>query len=120
MGGAPSDLQERTAIARFLLGRDGEAPALAPALGVAAPPAAVPVKDLFRQLIEEVGPAVVLTVGTAGGVAPDQGLGDVVVTRGAKFRLASEFRNEPFNGKQYRSDWPIPTGHFPQAAQLMA
>ncbi len=46
-------------------------------------------------------------------------LGDVVVTRAAKFRLAQEFRNEPFNGVAYRSDWQIPTTHLSTAQELM-
>jgi hypothetical protein len=81
--------------------------------------ATLPVKALLRQLIAEVRPQVVLTIGTSGGVAPDQDLGDVVVTRGAKFRLASEFRNESFNGQTFTSDWQLPTVQFPPAVQLM-
>lgn len=81
--------------------------------------ATLPVKDLFLQIIDEVRPDVVLTVGTAGSVDADVGLGDVVVTRGAKFRLSDEFRNEAFNGKVYKSDWTIPTASFPVAETLM-
>ena len=55
-----------------------------------------------------------------GGVFAVHQLGDVVVTRGAKFRLASEFRNEPFNGAVFTSDWEIPTARFDEAESLMA
>ena len=79
-----------------------------------------PVKDLFAQIIEESRPDVVLTIGTAGSVHEDVGLGDVVVTRAAKFRLSDEFRNETFNGKVVKSDWTIPDGFFAQAEELMA
>jgi len=82
--------------------------------------ATLPVADLFRQLIAEVMPKVVLTVGTSGATFPDHDLGDVVVTRGAKFRLADEFRNETFAQASYRSDWEIPTTHFAAAETLMA
>ena len=82
--------------------------------------ATLPVKDLFLQIIEETHPAVVLTIGTSGGVFQDHQLGDVVVTRGAKFRLASEFRNEAFNGAVFTSDWEIPTTRFEDAETLMA
>ena len=51
--------------------------------------ATLPVKDLFLQIFDEARPSVVLTIGTSGGVFADHQLGDVVVTRGAKFRLAS-------------------------------
>src|SRR4029079_11785065 len=46
-------------------------------------------------------------------------LGDVVVTRGAKFRLQQEFRNAPFNAKDYRSEWQVGTAHFAKAVELM-
>ena len=81
--------------------------------------ATLPVKDLLLQLIAEASPAVVLTIGTAGGVAADQDLGDAIVTRAAKFRCRDEFRNEPFNGRAYRSDWEIPTRSFTTARELM-
>src|SRR5205814_9460947 len=49
--------------------------------------ATLPVKDLFAQIIDEAKPSLVLTIGTSGGVYPEWGLGDVAVTRAAKFRL---------------------------------
>jgi len=81
--------------------------------------ATLPVKDLFAQMIEEVQPQVVLTIGTSGGVSAEQNLGDAVVTRAAKFRCRDEFRNEPFNGKTYRSDWEIPTTYISAGQELM-
>lgn len=81
--------------------------------------ATLPVKDLFLQLIAEARPEVVLTIGTAGGVAADQDLGDAIVTRAAKFRLADEFANEEFNGETFSSDWQIPRGKFTAARKLM-
>jgi nucleoside phosphorylase len=82
--------------------------------------ATLPVKDLFRQIIDEAKPDVILTVGTSGGVKHEHDLGDVVVTRGAKFRLSDEFAKEPFAGKVYTSDWTIPTKHIKAAEELMA
>jgi nucleoside phosphorylase len=87
--------------------------------------ATLPVKDLFEQLIKEINPSHVITVGTAGAVYLEHGLGDVVVTRGAKFRLTDEFKKEPYNGigiagAQYKSDWKIPETFFPQAEKMMA
>jgi hypothetical protein len=78
------------------------------------------VRDLFAQLIREVRPSVVLTVGTAGATFRDHDLGDVAVTRGAKFRLQKEFAQEDFANAAYRSDWEIPTKHFATALTLMA
>lgn len=87
--------------------------------GIAPGFATLPIRDLFEQLIAEVKPKVVLTVGTSGGVYAKHGLGDVVVTRAAKFRLRSEFKEAPFNRKTYQSDWQIPTAQLAAAGQLM-
>jgi hypothetical protein len=81
--------------------------------------ATLPVKDLFLQLIDEVKPKLVITTGTSGATFLEHDLGDVVLTRGAKFRLSDEFRNEPFNGKTYRSDWTVPRTQFTAARNLM-
>jgi nucleoside phosphorylase len=81
--------------------------------------ATLPVKDLFLQLIQEVKPSLVLTIGTAGGVAASQDLGDAVVTRAARFRCQDEFEHEPFNGKTFRSEWTMPKSHFTDARKLM-
>jgi hypothetical protein len=80
--------------------------------------ATLPVADLFRQLIAEVRPRLVITVGTAGATFDHQ-LGDVMITRAAKFRLAREFRNEDFNHRSYRSDFVIPTTHLSTGRELM-
>lgn len=81
--------------------------------------ATLPVKDFFAQIIEEVKPKVVLSVGTSGGVSAEQALGDVVVTRAARFRLNDEFCNEPFNKTTYKSEWDIPDTHFAAGEELM-
>jgi hypothetical protein len=81
--------------------------------------ATLPVKDLFLQIVDEAKPKVILTVGTAGSVFLDFGLGDVVVTRAAKFRLSDEFSKEAFNAKVFKNDWTIPTKHLDTAEKLM-
>lgn len=55
-----------------------------------------------------------LTIGTAGSVFDDFQLGAVVITRAAKPRLQDEFRNEPFNGQSFRSDWAYPLATYPK------
>jgi hypothetical protein len=96
--------------------------------------ATLPVKDFFRQMIEEVKPNLVITVGTAGAVFPPgktthlgnkecspHQLGDVIITRGAKFRLSDEFRNEPFAQSTFRCEsFTIPTGRLAKAKALLA
>ncbi len=81
--------------------------------------ATLPVKDLFKQIIAETRCTHISTIGTAGSVFDDFQLGDVVITRAARFRLQQEFRNEPFNGETYRSDWPLTTARLDDAQELM-
>ena len=73
--------------------------------------ATMPVADLFKQMIEEVQPTLVITTGTAGATYADHALGDVMITRAAKFRLRREFRNEPFADSLYISGFHRPDGH---------
>lgn len=82
--------------------------------------ATLPVKDLFTQIVTETAARFILTVGTAGSVHEAFGLGDAVITRAAKFRLEDEFKNEPYNGVTYKSDWPVPTTHLAAAESLMS
>ena len=81
--------------------------------------ATLPVADLFRQIIAEVGPKLIITTGTAGGTLADAELGDVVITRAARFRLADEFRNETFNGTTYTSPADIPVAQLAAATALL-
>lgn len=82
--------------------------------------ATLPVLDLFHQLISEVEPELVITVGTAGATFLEHRLGDVMITRGAKFRLSQEFKNESFKSDAYRCEnFTIPTKHFAAAAELL-
>ncbi len=79
----------------------------------------LPVKDFFKQIVAEAKPSHVLTIGTAGSVFEEFGLGDVVVTRGAKFKCGDEFKTAPFNGQAFRSEWEIPATHLGHAQELM-
>lgn len=81
--------------------------------------ATLPVKDFFLQIIREVRPKVILTIGTSGSVFENFPLGDVVVTRAAKFRCSKEFRNEDFNDQTYTSDWEFPETRLADAQKLM-
>ncbi|MBZ9744304.1 hypothetical protein LB516_03475 [Mesorhizobium sp. CO1-1-7] len=92
--------------------------------GVQDPPfspgnASLPVKDLFHQILDEADPSLIITTGTAGAVFAEHDLGDVVVTRGAMFRVQKEFGKAPFAGKAYKSDWQVSTSMFGKAVELM-
>lgn len=81
--------------------------------------ATLPVRDLFLQLIAEVQPRIVITVGTAGAVNPDHFLGDVYITRAAKFRCQQEFAKAPFNNETYQSKLKLPTAAMKTAGELL-
>lgn len=92
--------------------------------GVTAAPfsaghASLPVHKFLHQVIEEAQPSLVITTGTAGAVFAEHNLGDVVVTRGARFRCQKEFRDAPFNHRSFRSEWVVDTTHFAKAIELM-
>lgn len=95
--------------------------------------ATLPVKRFFRQMIDEVRPELVITVGTAGATFPSTGttriggmdcaaheLGDVMITRAAKFRLQQEFAKEPFASSEYRCEsFTIPTSRLAASQELL-
>ncbi|MDQ3763065.1 MAG: hypothetical protein M3460_15880 [Actinomycetota bacterium] len=79
----------------------------------------LPLVQMVRQIIEDTQPMLLLSIGTAGGVADDQALGDVMVTNAAKFRLGQEFESAAFNTREYRSAWQPPTALFEAADRLL-
>jgi hypothetical protein len=63
----------------------------------------LPNRAVWRQLIEEVRPRLVLTTGTAGGIGKQFEVGDVVVSPIVRFDCTSKFKNEPFRSAHYAS-----------------
>lgn len=81
--------------------------------------ATLPVLDLFKQLIREVKPKLVITVGTAGAVHPEHQLGDVYISRAVKFRCQQEFGKAPYNDKLFTCDFKLPTSALGRARELI-
>jgi hypothetical protein len=81
--------------------------------------ATLPVAKFIRQMIDEVAPKLVITVGTAGGTLDNAKLGDVMITRAAQFRLSQEFQNETFANTTYVSPGTIRRKHLAKAEELM-
>ncbi len=81
----------------------------------------LPVADLFRQLLQETRPKLIITAGTAGATFGKTRLGDVMLTRAARFRLNDEFKEAPFNHQTYACAWmpKIPLGFFAKARLLL-
>lgn len=81
----------------------------------------LPLAQLVRQILDECEPDLMLSIGTAGGVRPEDALGDAVVTNAARFRLADEFASAPFNRRTYTcGSWTPPDTYLPEARALLA
>ena len=77
----------------------------------------LPNRAVWRQIIEEVQPKLVITTGTAGGIGPDVEVGDVVASPVVRFDCRSKFKKEPFATDDY-SSLALNTRLFAQAEQL--
>jgi hypothetical protein len=62
--------------------------------------------DVWRQIISEVRPRIVITTGTAGGIGKQFEVGDVVVSPIVRFDCIAKFKNEPFHDAHYSSTAP--------------
>jgi hypothetical protein len=75
--------------------------------------------DVWKQIIDEVQPKLVLTTGTAGGIGTQSEVGDVVVSPIVRFDCTAKFKAEPFHADHYASA-AAKTSHFATASQLFA
>ena len=83
--------------------------------------ASMPVKDMFKQVIEQTQPKLVITSGTAGAVGSKLVLGDVVIANTARFKLDKTFVKSPFNNQSFSSDYVVPTtGYLDGISKLIA
>jgi hypothetical protein len=80
----------------------------------------LPIKDALKQIIADARPDIFLTTGTSGGVYAEMPLGDVVVSRAARFACKRDFAHAAYNNKTFESRWKLPTGRFADAQHLMA
>ena len=72
----------------------------------------LPIRELWKQIIQETKSTVVVTTGTAGGVGSPIKLGDVVVTGTIRFHCDRTFKNAPFNNAEYQNKASAPTSYF--------
>jgi len=83
--------------------------------------ASMPVKDMFKQVIEQTQAKFVITSGTAGAIGPELILGDVMVANTARFKLDKTFKRSPFNNHSYTSGYDVPTnGQLAGIGKLIA
>jgi Phosphorylase superfamily len=59
--------------------------------------------QVWRQIIQEVKPALVITTGTSGGIGKQFEVGDVVVSPIVRFDCISKFKKQPFAQSHYTS-----------------
>ena len=77
----------------------------------------LPNEDLWRQIIAEVNPTLVITTGTAGGIGTQCEVGDVVVSRIVRFDCQNWLKKEPFATAVFR-DGAVKTKYFAKARML--
>jgi hypothetical protein len=73
--------------------------------------------DVWRQIIDEVRPRLVITTGTAGGIGRAFEVGDVIVSSIVRFDCIAKFKQQPFAQAHYSSAAAKPT-HFAAARAL--
>jgi nucleoside phosphorylase len=66
----------------------------------------LPIRALWKQIIEESGAELVISTGTAGGIGAATVLGDVVVTKRARFDCQRTFRDAPFAKSSFADENP--------------
>jgi nucleoside phosphorylase len=62
-----------------------------------------PIVNLWRQILVEAKPSLVITTGTAGGIGESTQLGDVFVVSNAKFNCTKTFAKETWAQERYES-----------------
>lgn len=77
----------------------------------------LPNEDVWKQIITEVQPKLVITTGTAGGIGKDCEVGDVVASPIVRFDCKKWLKSEPFHAGIYKDGTPD-TKYFTKAKSL--
>lgn len=62
-----------------------------------------PIVDLWKQMVADAQPSLILTTGTAGGIGSETVLGDVSVSAAARFNCQRAFKDQPWAQARYES-----------------
>jgi len=68
--------------------------------------ATLPNEDVWKQIITEVQPKLVITTGTAGGIGSQCEVGDVIVSPIVRFDCEKWLKGEPFHDASYQDTVP--------------
>ena len=66
----------------------------------------LPNEDVWKQIIDEVKPKLVITTGTAGGIGTQCEVGDVIVSPIVRFDCIKWLKSEPFHDASYKDSAP--------------
>jgi hypothetical protein len=66
----------------------------------------LPNEDVWKQIITEVRPKLVITTGTAGGIGKQCEVGDVIVSPIVRFDCKKWLKSEPFHDAHYQDSAP--------------
>jgi purine-nucleoside phosphorylase len=66
----------------------------------------LPNRDVWKQIITEVQPKLVITTGTAGGIGKEFEVGDVIVSPIVRFDCTAKFKTAPFRQAHYSTNPP--------------
>jgi hypothetical protein len=78
----------------------------------------LPNRDVWRQIILEVQPTLVITTGTGGGIGASFEVGDVVVSPVVRFDCTAQFKKEPFHSDSFSSA-AVKATHLAEARRLI-
>ena len=76
----------------------------------------LPVRLLWKQLIAETQPKMVITTGTAGGIGGGVVLGDVIIGKAVRFDCIRSFKNAAFHNGYYHCS-PVSRKYLKSAAK---
>lgn len=85
----------------------------------------IPNFDVWKQLIDEVQPSLIITTGTGGGIGKQWEVGDVIVSPIVRFDCKKKFTKTKFDGElfataSYKAPKPIRRTNFPTAKTLFS
>ncbi len=66
----------------------------------------LPNEDVWKQIIDEVQPKLVLTTGTAGGIGKQAQVGDVIVSPIVRFDCLKWLKSQPFHDETFKGGAP--------------